>query len=327
VGIDFVSASVNQSTLISGILFKCPVAGTGIEYDGTTVVPDDRFSIIGCDWNYVGDFVSGFDFTRQDARDAGITIKSCIGISDQTPYFKINLSNGTAATTCTTKDVYYRAAGFRQLMHVHCDAVATGGTFTLTIGALTTGAIAWNATPATTVTNIQTAVQALATVTAVTVTEEVANKEWTIRFDTGGEGFEYPFSGDATNLTSVTTIEIIPSFFVCKSKVGDTAAGTSNRMTNLAPYPFSGVLFVNGNMSVNANGENLYIGVKANGTGEIISPYYVRTKTSGTPYQFGFTMFIEEMNENDYFEFWVSNASSAGKAITVSDITIYGTAR
>ena len=326
-GIDFVKASTVQSVLISSLYFTNPTSGIGIKYDGANVVPNDRFAIQGCFWNYVGDFVSGFDFTRQDGRDAGITIKSCVGLTDRTPYFKINLEEGTAATTCTTQGVWYRAAGFRQLMHLHTDAAATGGSFTLTIGSETTGAISWNATPATLATNIKTAVEALTNVTTVTVATEVNNEQWTIRFDTGGEGFEYPFSADVSSLTSVTSMTVIPSFYVCKAKLGDTTAGTSNRITNLAKYPYTGIMYISGNLSVNANGENNYIGVRANGTGEIIAPFYVRTSTTGVPKPFNFTVFVEELNENDYFEIMVMNNVTGGREITISDITIYGSSR
>jgi len=66
------------------------------------------FTIGSCEWNNIGTFLSGFDFTN--SRDANIEIINCIGIESKSPFAKINLVGNTTVTTLNqnvwTKAVY-----------------------------------------------------------------------------------------------------------------------------------------------------------------------------------------------------------------------------
>jgi hypothetical protein len=60
-------------------------------------------------WNSTGAFVSGFDFTRSDGRDANIDFVSNAGIDDKTPKCKINVINNAVTTALPTAGTWYKA--------------------------------------------------------------------------------------------------------------------------------------------------------------------------------------------------------------------------
>lgn len=95
-------------------------------------------------------------------------------------------------------------AGVNAIQSIVFDAVGTAGTFTLTVGGVTTATIAYNANVAA----IKSAIEALTSVTTVTVTEIIALKEWTVEF-TGTDGSKH--WADiivATKPTGVTTATV-----------------------------------------------------------------------------------------------------------------------
>ena len=65
--------------------------------------------ITGCNWNNIGTFISGFDFTTQ--RDSNILIAQNLGMSDYNAFTRILISGNSAATTVTTAGTYYKVAG------------------------------------------------------------------------------------------------------------------------------------------------------------------------------------------------------------------------
>jgi hypothetical protein len=95
--------ALNAGTLadvyLSGIRFINPAAGIGILYV-PTMFTYLNFSILNCEHNHTGTFLSGFDFTL--ARDADIEVISSIGIEDKIPHAKINTEAGASAQALTS---------------------------------------------------------------------------------------------------------------------------------------------------------------------------------------------------------------------------------
>lgn len=319
-GVSLLSGNNSNFILTHLVFLQSLPADKGLVYNGTGFSYQTVANIMNCSWNYIGELASGFDFSRQDGRDGGVVIQGNVGEEDKSPHGKFNVVDNATGVVCTTQSVYYKAVGMNSKLNVFCNAAATGGSFTLSIGGETTGAINYSATPATFASNIKAAVEALAAITTVTVTTVTNAKEWNIEFVTADQGFVSPFS--ATNsLTSVTTITVTPNFYVTKVKYG------ANKITSLGKKPYDGVLFISGNLSVNQNGDTTNIGIMKNNNGRIISPFSVRTTTSGQPYPFSLVVYLEDVALNDFFEIWVADITSAGKTVIISDLTVYFTAR
>ena len=106
--IDLVKAG-NESFIISQVVFDGVTGSTAIKYDGTNYIYGGISNIFSCTWNHVGTFLSGFDFTRGDGRDANIEVTACIGTEDRSPHGKINLINGSSGTTIVTAGTFYKA--------------------------------------------------------------------------------------------------------------------------------------------------------------------------------------------------------------------------
>jgi len=73
-----------------------------------------NFTIGSCEWNRVGTFLSGFDFTS--SRDANIEVMNCVGEENKGPHAKINLVGNATATTLDanvwTKDVFVNTSSY-----------------------------------------------------------------------------------------------------------------------------------------------------------------------------------------------------------------------
>jgi hypothetical protein len=319
IGIDLLQATKSNFILNHLVFIHDNGSDIGIKYTGGAFVYQTISNILNCTYNYVGSLISGFDFERTDGRDANIIIKGNVGIEDKVPHAKLNIVDNTTITTLTTQNVYYKAQGINSKTNVKCDAAATGGTFTLTIGAETTGAINYSATPLTMQNNIRTAVEALTAVTTVTVTTVVNATEWNIEFITVSEGFVRPHS--ATNsLTSVTSITVTPSFYVNKVKC------LEDRMTLLSGYPIDGVMWICGNIISSKTGDVVNVALKKNNA-KIMCPFSVRCTTSTQPYAFSMVVYLDNITLNDYFEIFLSDATSSNETAILSDMTWYFSAR
>ena len=111
-GVDIISGTTGDIYL-NNIRFINPLTGVGITYTGSTFTYNS-FSIVGCEWNHVGTFTSGFDFTI--ARDADIEILSCVGTEDKLPHAKINVDGAVASqaisATTWTKSSYVNSNSY-----------------------------------------------------------------------------------------------------------------------------------------------------------------------------------------------------------------------
>ena len=314
--INLVKASTNEDVLINGVNFVCSnPSDICIKYDGTQVVYD-TFSTINNNWNQVGEFRSGIDFKRRDGRDADIEFINNIGEENKTAHAKINVLDNTTAVTCTDQNTYYAAAGLNSKTRIVFDAAATSGTFTITVDDQTTGDIAWNAAAAT----IETALEGLSNVTNCTVTQVVASKEWTIEFLTAGEGWVTQ-SVDVRRLGTTTSAVVTHSFYTTKLKLDQ-----GGKVESLTNHTFDAWATLSGNLQTNQNGQNINIALRKNNS-TIISPLTVRAQSAGVPYGFAVTAYLEDVKMGDYFEVVVANTSSAGRTVTLQDMTMFFNAR
>jgi hypothetical protein len=311
IGIDLVKAT-NHSFIFRDLIFFNPALGIGIKYDGSNYTYGTQFSqIVGCSYNNVGTFLSGFDFTRRDGRDKDIIIINNIGIENKNPHCKINVVDNTTATTVTTAGTYYKVGDVFSKTRIIFNNAATAGTWTITVDDQTTAAIQWNASAA----NIKSAIEALSNVTTVTVTQITASKEWTVQFETATEGWVNQ-TVDISGLSTTTSAEVIKSFYTCKATLDQ------NQIKYQPSNTIDCVTIICGNLQVNQVNRSVTIGVKKNNTGQIISPMTVRCGSANQPYPFSLVAYLDEVIKDDYFELFVTSSTN-GDQVIVQDLTWY----
>ncbi|NVO02603.1 MAG: hypothetical protein HXX09_07840 [Bacteroidetes bacterium] len=91
--------------------FYNTTAGTdiGLYYDAATFSTFLSMFITNNAWNNQGTFISGFDFSRSDGRDANVFLINNAGMEDENPHCKINVNNNLTKTTITTANTFYKA--------------------------------------------------------------------------------------------------------------------------------------------------------------------------------------------------------------------------
>jgi hypothetical protein len=100
------AASLADVYLIN-LRFLNELTQTSIVYDGAAF-GYENFTIQSCEWNRVGVFSTGFDFTL--TRDANIEILGCIGIEDEKPHANIQFDSNATVTALST-NTWAKAAG------------------------------------------------------------------------------------------------------------------------------------------------------------------------------------------------------------------------
>ena len=107
VGVNLSKGSNATIQLASGGYYNS--GGTAILYQPATFTNFSSISIIGNSWNNSGTYISGFDFTRSDERDADAIVESNAGMGDQKPNCFINVLNSTTTKTLTNQNTWYVA--------------------------------------------------------------------------------------------------------------------------------------------------------------------------------------------------------------------------
>lgn len=107
-GINLSEGSGATIQLASGGYYNGNAAHIGINYSPATFTSFSNISITGNSWNNVGSFISGFDFTRIDGRDANATIVSNAGMADKHPNCTIGLTNNVTTTPVPLNSTWYR---------------------------------------------------------------------------------------------------------------------------------------------------------------------------------------------------------------------------
>lgn len=106
-GINLSKASGAIIQVISGF-FENSAGNTGILYNPSEFSFQSLF-ITNNAWNQVGTGISGFDFTRTDARDSDAFIENNVGFEGNKPHCKINVTNNSSTVTCSTPGNWYKA--------------------------------------------------------------------------------------------------------------------------------------------------------------------------------------------------------------------------
>ncbi len=96
--------------LASGGYYNENSTDTAIIYKPSTFTNFESITITGNSWNNAGVYISGFDFTRSDGRDANAILESNAGTGDQKPNCFINKLNGSTAVTLTNQNQWYDAS-------------------------------------------------------------------------------------------------------------------------------------------------------------------------------------------------------------------------
>jgi hypothetical protein len=89
--------------------FYNTTGGIGINYVPATFTTLRNLFITNNTWNNIGSFMSGFDFTRSDGRDANTYIKNNSGGQDQNPHCRINVNNNVTTTNLVSLNTWYKA--------------------------------------------------------------------------------------------------------------------------------------------------------------------------------------------------------------------------
>lgn len=108
-GVNLDKGSSATIQLASGGYYNGESTDSAIVYHPYTFTDFTSISITGNSWNNTGAYISGFDFTRSDGRDANAILESNAGMADKKPSCYINLLNGSSNTTITTANVWYKA--------------------------------------------------------------------------------------------------------------------------------------------------------------------------------------------------------------------------
>jgi hypothetical protein len=109
-GVNLLSA-VSEIVSIINCTFYNKAGGTdiGILYTPATFTSFAAMYITNNAWNNQGTYISGFDFTRSDGRDANAFLVNNAGKENENPHCKLNLNNNASNTTITNAGTYYKA--------------------------------------------------------------------------------------------------------------------------------------------------------------------------------------------------------------------------
>jgi hypothetical protein len=106
-GIDLKKATQAIISIINCGFYGSVTADSAIIYRPSTF-GFKTLAITNNTWNNTGVFISGFDFTRSDARDAAAEIMNNIGMENKNPHCKINVVNNTSTVTLTNANAWYK---------------------------------------------------------------------------------------------------------------------------------------------------------------------------------------------------------------------------
>jgi hypothetical protein len=103
-------SGIEETVSIINCTFYNTISGTdiGILYNPATFTFFLTVMITNNGWNNEGTFMSGFDFSRSDGRDANAFLISNVGMEDAKPHFKINVINNVLTTNLISAGTYYK---------------------------------------------------------------------------------------------------------------------------------------------------------------------------------------------------------------------------
>jgi|WetSurMetagenome_2_1015567.scaffolds.fasta_scaffold00014_31 hypothetical protein len=106
-GVSLSSGTSSEFQLMSGV-FTNQAGGTCVHYDPAHY-SFELLVITNNSWNYLGNGITGFDFTRSDGRDSNAIIENNAMAINSTPHCKINVINYSGTTTCNNANTWYKA--------------------------------------------------------------------------------------------------------------------------------------------------------------------------------------------------------------------------
>lgn len=80
-----------------------------VNYVPATFTNMTTLTLMNMYWNGIGELAKGFDFTRQDGRDASVYIQSNVNESDHNPSCYISVTANTIPTTLSNANQFYKA--------------------------------------------------------------------------------------------------------------------------------------------------------------------------------------------------------------------------
>jgi len=98
-GIKFVTGTNAIISILNCGFYNATGTGTGISYAPGASTTFKTMFITNNTWNNEGVFMSGFDFSRTDGRDANAFIRNNSGGPDKNPHCRINVNNNPSATS------------------------------------------------------------------------------------------------------------------------------------------------------------------------------------------------------------------------------------
>jgi len=103
-------SGIEETVSIINCTFYNTISGTdiGILYNPASFTFFLTVMITNNGWNNEGTFMSGFDFSRSDGRDANAFLISNVGMEDAKPHFKINVVNNALTTNLISSGTYYK---------------------------------------------------------------------------------------------------------------------------------------------------------------------------------------------------------------------------
>jgi hypothetical protein len=104
-------SGVSETISILNCTFYNTASGSdiGIFYEPATFTNFSSMFISNTAWNNQGTYISGFDFSRSDGRDANAFLMNNAGMENENPHCKINVNNNNSTTTITNNGTYYKA--------------------------------------------------------------------------------------------------------------------------------------------------------------------------------------------------------------------------
>lgn len=240
-------------------------------------------SITNCFYNSTGTFFSGFDFTT--SLDKDIEIMSNIGEEDKSPHAKINVAANVSTTTVTAAGTYYKVA------------FTNGSTYANKI------TLADNK-----MTYMSSHIRDGKTWISGNVSASVNNR--TVKACIRKNVFASTVTGNGTTVTVTTSNE------------HKLASGNTVQMLSWT----GGTGVWNGVYVVSVSGSNTFTylssgnGTATGGTaGAILSPMTIRAVNAGVVYPFSINAYLDDMQQNDYYEIYVTSSSNSD-VITVTDV-------
>ncbi|HMK04091.1 MAG TPA: hypothetical protein VK489_07870 [Ferruginibacter sp.] len=95
----------------------------------------------------------------------------------------------------------------------------------------------------------------------------------------------------------------------------------NNKITYQSANRRNGSIIISGNVSADANSQNLTVGIVKNGvTTTQYGATTIRTTTADQPFTFSVIVYLSDIGPNDYFELFVKNETSSLKTVKFQDI-------